>query len=198
VVKKNIESVEGINETEFGFVDTLNARSCYATSKRAAETLCASYYEQYKIDFNIARPCHTYGASMQENDSRVICEFFRKANNNDTIVMKSAGAQIRSYCYTADTIKGLLYILLLGHPGEAYNIANRNSVITIRELAEKISQYAQSNIIYEKPEDKEIKGYSNIQHAILDATKLEKLGWSASYSLDKGIVRTLELISNKH
>jgi nucleoside-diphosphate-sugar epimerase len=80
--------------------------------------------------------------------------------------------------------------------GEAYNIANKNSVITIRGLAEKTSKYSQSNIIYEKPDDQELKGFSNIQHAILDASKLEKLGWSANYDLDEGISRTLEILTN--
>lgn len=193
IVKKEVGSIDGLKECDYGFMDVLNARSCYASSKRAGETLCAAYYQQHKVDFNVARPCHTYGASMQDNDSRVICEFFRKALSKEDIIMKSAGTQIRSYCYVADTIKGLLYILLLGAAGEAYNIANKNSTITIRELAEKVSQYSQSSVIYENPSDIELRGFSNIQHAILDATKLEELGWSACYNMDDGITRTLEI-----
>ena len=45
--------------------------------------------------------------------------------------MKSAGSQLRSYCYSLDCATALLAILLSGESQNAYNISNPNSIITI-------------------------------------------------------------------
>ena len=77
-----------------------------------------------------------YGASITEDNSRADAQFLRNALKGEDIVMKSAGTQLRTYCYLADCISGLLFILLCGQSGEAYNIANRDSVVTIRQYAQ--------------------------------------------------------------
>lgn len=187
----------GLKESEYGYVDILSPRSCYASSKRAAETLCESYKIQYDVNISIARPCHTYGAAMLDSDNRVIGEFIRKAIKHSDIVMKSNGIQKRSYCYVSDTVSALLHILLLGDNGEAYNIANSNSIITIKELAELIAQKVEMKVIFEIPEEIEKKGYSDIVNAVLDASELEGLGWNPKYGILEGIERTMEILLQK-
>ena len=54
--------------------------------------------------------------------------------------MKSTGSQFRSWSYVVDCASAILYILLKGKNGEAYNIADEASNISIRELAEAIEQ----------------------------------------------------------
>ena len=51
----------GFREDDFGRIDPMNPRSCYPESKRAAETLCASYASQYGLDCVVARLCYVYG-----------------------------------------------------------------------------------------------------------------------------------------
>ena len=58
----------------------------------------------------------------------------------EDIVMKSTGEQFRSWCYVVDCVSALFHILLKGECGEAYNIADANSNISIRELAETIAE----------------------------------------------------------
>ena len=60
-----------------GYLNTLSPRSCYPSSKRAAETLCAAYAQEYGTDFVIARPCHVYGPGFTDNDNRVYAQFIR-------------------------------------------------------------------------------------------------------------------------
>ena len=187
----------GLKESDYDYMDILNPRSCYASSKRAAETLCVSYSSQYGIKVSMARPCHTYGATMLDSDNRVIGEFIRKAEDHLDIVMKSQGIQRRSYCYVSDTVTALLYILLLGDNCTAYNIANKNSIITIKELAELIACKADTKVDFEMPEEIEKKGYSNIVNAVLDASKLEGLGWKPKYDIQEGIERTMQILHNK-
>lgn len=182
-----------MGEEDYGYVNILNPRSCYASSKRATETLCASFGYQYGIDVTIARPCHTYGPTMLSSDSRVIGEFILKALQHSNIVMKSQGIQKRSYCYAADTAAALIYILLLGENGEAYNIANKNSIITIKELAELIARIAKTKVVFEIPEETDTKRDSNIVNGVLKSTKLEGLGWIPKYGIVEGIERTMRI-----
>ncbi len=42
-------------EMSSGYVDCASVRACYPSSKRAAETLCMSYVEEYHADVVIAR-----------------------------------------------------------------------------------------------------------------------------------------------
>ena len=60
-----------LTEEYSGYVDCLKPRSCYPSSKRAAETLCISYIDEYGVDAVIARPCHIYGPHFTDSDNRV-------------------------------------------------------------------------------------------------------------------------------
>ncbi|MCI7016133.1 MAG: NAD-dependent epimerase/dehydratase family protein, partial [Prevotella sp.] len=64
-------------ESDSGYVNPILPRSCYPSSKRAAETLCAAYKDQYGTDVVIARPCHTYGPHFTSSDNRVYAQFVR-------------------------------------------------------------------------------------------------------------------------
>lgn len=69
--------------------------------------------------------------------------------------MKSAGTQVRSYCYTLDCASAILTVLLNGECGEAYNISDRASVVTIRDVAETVARLAGVRVEFEDPSDKE-------------------------------------------
>lgn len=188
----------GIKEGEYGYLDILNPRSCYSSSKRAAETLYVSYSKQYDIEICIARPCHTYSASMLSTDSRVIGEFIKKGIQHQDIIMKSEGIQTRSYCYVADTVSALFYILLYGVNSKAYNIANKNATLTIKELADIIALKSGVSVRYELPSMTEKQGYSNIRNAVLDPSLLESLGWIPQYNIMDGIDRMFQIISDNY
>lgn len=178
------------SESYSGYVDCLNPRACYPSSKRASETLCVSYKEQYGVDVVIARPCHIYGSDI-ERDDRAFAQFLRKAKAGEDILLKSDGSQVRSYCHVDDCASALLYILLRGINGKAYNIANSDSVLSIKELAELIAQTVGVKIMYDIPSNSESKGYSKVQRAVLDSSLLESLGWRPQISLKEGLRRVL-------
>ena len=178
-------------ETDYGYLDILNQRASYPSSKRAAETLCVAYAEEYDVETVIVRPGHIYGPSITETDSRATAQFTRKAHDNEDIVMKSAGDQVRSYCYTLDCASAVLAVLINGNNGNAYNISNKESVVSIREIAETIANCAGRKIIFENPSDQEKKSYNLMKNSSLNSEKLESLGWKAVFSLEEGIEKTL-------
>lgn len=181
-------------EDEYGYVNLLNPRSCYPSSKRAAETLCAAYYAEYGVNHVIVRPGHVYGPTQTEADSRASAQFLRAAARGENIVMKSPGLQQRSYCHCFDCATAILMVLLRGETGEAYNISNSDSIITIREYAEICAQLVDRQILFEIPSMNEEKNYNLMNCSALDSVKLEKLGWHGLWNAEEGIGETIRIL----
>ena len=183
-----------IAEDEYGYVDILSSRSCYPSGKRAAESLCASYIDEYDVDAVIVRPGYIYGPTISKTDSRASAAFTLDAAAGRDIIMKSKGEQLRSYCYMLDCASALLSVLLNGERGEAYNISNENSIVTIRDVAECLARKSGVNVVFEIPSDEEKKSFNPMKNSVLDASKLESLGWKACFGLEEGIERTLKFL----
>lgn len=179
------------SEEYSGYVDCMKPRSCYPCSKRASETLCVSYADEYGADVVVARPCHIYGPNFTETDNRVYAQFIRNILHGEDIVMKSSGGQLRSWCYSVDCVSALLFILLKGESKEAYNIADPGSVITIRQLAEMLARIGNRKVVMDNPSDTEKKGYTPVSKAVFSIHKLEGLGWKVSGSLETKLRKTI-------
>lgn len=194
VYGNNTESGEnGSLETDIGIVDQTVPRSCYPEAKRAAETLCVSYANEYGIRTNIARLSYIYGATFQESSTKADVQFLQKAIQGEDIVMKSAGSQLRSYCYLSDAVRGIMHILLNGTDGEVYNVANKNSNVTIREFAQTLANLAGVKVVFENPDDVEQKGYSKLGKELLDPFKLETLGYCSKVDLKEGLRKIVSI-----
>ena len=174
-----------------GYVDCTKPRSCYPSSKRAAETLCAAYAAEYGADVVIARPCHTYGPHFTEQDNRVYAQFIRNVLRGEDIVMKSTGEQFRSWCYVVDAVSALLHILLKGACGEAYNIADAQSNVSIRTLAEAIAEIGGRKVVIDIPDADEKKGYNVVTKSVYATDKLQHLGWQVRTPLQQGLKNTI-------
>ena len=178
---------EGFSETDTGAIDAMKPRACYPEGKRAAETLCACYAAQYGVDALVARLCHVYGPTFTATNSRADAQFLRNALAGRDIVMKSQGSQVRSWCYVTDAVCALLTLLAKGEAGQAYNVANRRSVASIREYARTLADIAGVKLVFEAPPELERAGYTRISRAVLNPSKLEGLGWVARYDLREGL-----------
>lgn len=185
---------EPYEEKDYGYVDILNPRACYPSSKRAAETLCAAYMAEYGVNTVIVRPGHIYGPGITDNDSRASAQFTRDAIRGKDIVMKSAGTQLRSYCHSLDCASAILTVLLHGEAGTAYNISNVASLVTIRDVAETLARVTGVKVIFEDPSDAEKSSYNLMDNSALKATRLADLGWTALFDLSSGINQTVATI----
>ena len=183
-----------IAEDEYGYVDILSSRSCYPSGKRAAESLCASYIDEYDVDAVIVRPGYIYGPTISKTDSRASAAFTLDAASGRNIVMKSKGEQLRSYCYMLDCASALLSVLVKGECGEAYNISNKDSIVSIKDVAECLAEKSGVKVVLEIPSEEEKKSFNPMKNSVLDATKLESLGWKAYFGLEEGIERTLKFL----
>lgn len=181
-------------EDEYGYIDILNPRNAYASSKRASETLCSSYYKQYGVKSTIVRPGHIYGPTAAKNDSRVGSSFAYCAAEGKDIVLKSDGRQLRSYCYVLDCATAILTVLLSGTPATAYNISNFNSIISIKKLAEMYAEAGNVNLVYDLPTESEKTAFNPMDNSSLDSQKIEELGWRGIFDARTGTSHTVLIL----
>ncbi len=174
-----------------GYVNPTSPRSCYPSVKRAAETLCVSYAAEYDVNVVIARPCHVYGPYFTESDNRVYAQFIRNILRGEDIVLKSSGQQFRSWCYVVDCVSALLHILLKGEKGEAYNIADSSSNLSIRQLAEMVSEIGNSKVTFELSSEEERLGFNPVGKSVFSTRKLQDLGWSITGMMKEKMLHTI-------
>lgn len=184
---------EAFCEDYAGFVNFTNVRGCYPEGKRAAENLAVCYRAQYGVDSVTVRLSHTYGPTQLKRDSRAMSEFFNLAAGGKDIVLKSYGLPVRSYTCVFDAVSGIVAAMLKGESGQAYNVANKNSVVSIADLAKKIALCANRQVVFDIPQGGTV-GASGIVRGVLDGTKLENLGWKGVYDIDKGVKTTYEIM----
>ena len=191
---ENRGDVELFTEKYCGYIDSNTLRACYTESKRCGEALCQAYISQKKMDIVIPRFTRSYGPTMQMTDSKAISQFIKKGVAGEDIVLKSAGTQKFSYTYMADAVYGLMTILFNGKCGEAYNIADEASDITLRDLAKLIADYVGKEVVFEIPDSTEAAGYSKATKALLDGSKIKEIGWNPVYTVHDAIPRTIEIL----
>lgn len=180
-------SIDKVTEDMFGTIDPMSVRSSYSEGKRMVECLCSSYASEYKIPIKVARLCQTFGAGVNYSDNRVFAQFARSIIEGKDIVLKTDGSTERNYCYIRDAIAGILTLLLNGESGQAYNIANKDTLISIRGMAEMlIEKYPESGskLVFDIAEDATKLGYNPKVKMNLDTQKIEKLGWKAEVGLE--------------
>lgn len=187
-----IEFEKDITEEQFGAINFHRIRSGYPESKRTAELLCASYLAQYQVESVIVRLGYIYGPTMTPWDSKVVAQLLRSALAEQNLVLKSKGTQRRSYCYVADAVAGIFKALFDGEAGEVYNVADKNSIVTISQLAEAIGEHSGCSLIYDIPDTIDV---DKPLEFVLNTTKLENLGWESKVPLKEGIDRTLKMLA---
>lgn len=182
------------SESDLGYIDSNTLRAGYPESKRAGEALCQAYLAQAGVDVVLPRLPRTYGPTLLSSDSKALSQFLRKGIEGENIVLKSEGTQFFSYAYVADAAAALLYCLLLGESGQAYNIADEKSNVTLRDLAGMIASCAGTRVVFELPDELERAGYSTATRAVMNAGRIrESLGWRAHYSMEEGLKRTMQI-----
>lgn len=193
---ENRGDVELFDEDYCGYINCNTLRAGYPESKRCGEALCQAYKSQKGLDVVIPRITRTYGPTMLMSDTKAISQFIKKSIAGEDIVLKSAGTQYYSYTYVADAVSGLLYVLLCGENGEAYNIADESGDIMLKDLADIIAKASGKKVVYEIPDEVEAAGYSKATKARLNGNKLKALGWKPKYDIKTGIERTISILKS--
>lgn len=197
VYGENRGDVESFTEDYCGYLNCNTLRAGYPESKRCGEALCQAYIKQRNLDVVIPRLARTYGPTMLMSDTKALSQFLKKGIAGEDIVLKSEGTQLFSYTYVADAVSAVLYCLLLGKCGEAYNIADSASDIRLRDLAAIIANAAGRKVVFDLPDETERAGYSTATKAVMESKKIRALGWKAQYTMQAGLERTLSILKEE-
>lgn len=182
------------DEKYCGYIDCNGVRACYPEGKRAGESLCNAYISKYGMDIVIPRLSRVYGPTMRLDDSKAMSQFIMNGVRGEDIVLKSQGLQKFSYCYVGDVVQGLLYCLLKGNTGEAYNIADVKTNMLLRDITDYIASLNGKKVVFDIPDAIEQKGFSKVTVGVMDSGKLQKLGWQPFDDLKSGIKKTIKIL----
>jgi nucleoside-diphosphate-sugar epimerase len=163
-------------------------RWTYAVSKLATEHLAHNYYKEYGLPTASIRPFNIYGP--QQVGQGAIHAFAVRALRGEELVVHNDGSQIRAWCYVDDIVDGV--VLALTKPqavGQAFNIGNPRSVVTVYNLAKDIirASNSTSKIRFDTVDR------ADVELRIPSITKArELLGFEPKVDLEEGLQRTIE------
>lgn len=194
VYGQNRGDVDRFTESYCGYIDCNTLRAGYPEAKRTCEALCQAYAAERGLRIAIPRLPRTYGPTLLRSDTKALSQFLWKGLAHEDIVLKSKGDQFFSYLYVSDVVTGMLWVLFAGEPGQAYNIADEGSDITLADLAHAIARTCGTKVVFDLPSEAERAGYSTATRAAMDASKLRSIGWAPQYTIEGGVARTIEML----
>ncbi len=163
------------------------ARWTYAVSKLATEHLAHNYWKQHGLPTCSIRPFNIYGPGQVGEGA--VHAFVLRALGGEPLRIHNEGDQIRSWCFIDDIIDGIMLALERDEAvGQAFNIGNPRSTVTIYQLARLIVRLAASDSPIELvPWD-----FPDVELRIPDVRKAERLlGFRAHVDLEDGLLRTI-------
>jgi nucleoside-diphosphate-sugar epimerase len=134
------------------------------------------------------RPFNIYGPGQVGEGA--IHRFIVQSLKGEDVTIHNDGSQIRAWCYVDDMVNGILKALERPEAvGQAFNIGNPRSVVTIHNLAHQVVRLSSSRSRIVHKEWKE----QDVELRIPDIAKArELLGYEPQVDLEEGLLRTIE------
>ena len=170
----------------------------YAIAKIAGIEMCDSYRAQYGCNFISAMPTNLYGTNdnYHPENSHVLPALIRKIvlakkNNEPEVTIWGTGTPKREFLHVDDLAEACYFLLQNYNEKGLVNIGCGKDV-SIKELAEIIVKEVgfEGELIFD------INKPDGTPRKLMDATKINKLGWKYSIKLEEGIKRTIKEIDN--
>jgi nucleoside-diphosphate-sugar epimerase len=163
------------------------ARWTYAVAKLATEHLAHNYWKQHGLPACSIRPFNVYGPGQVGEGA--IHAFVTRALRGEPLLIHNQGDQIRAWCYIDDIVEGLMLCLERDQAvGEAFNIGNPRSTVTIYQLAKMVREAAGSSSELQFVEF----GRADVELRVPDVKKADELlGFRSRVDLDEGLRKTV-------
>ncbi|OBX10590.1 NAD-dependent epimerase/dehydratase family protein [Gallibacterium genomosp. 3] len=193
---------ELLKENMLGNIDIYNLRSSYPLAKRIAEYYCFSYSQIFQIPAISIRLAQTIGIGVDENDTRVFCQFARSIIQSKDIVLNTDGSQALCYINILDVLESIFYILFsdiyTGCINLVHNQSEKENIKTIKELAsycvENLSDN-KINLVFDIDYNKNKKYIKTSRN--LDNKKLRDLGYIPKISIEESMMQLVKYMKNE-
>ncbi len=168
--------------------------SPYAASKLAAELYGRMFFELYGLPVVIARPHMVYGPRQPEN--KLVSYIIRSFLDNSS-PMLSSGQRVCDLVYIDDFVRALILMGKVDDAvGRTFDVGSGEG-LSIRQIAEKIASMmgfsGDGRLVFGAVPDRQ-----NETPQIADVTTANMfLGWKALWSLEEGLLATVDWIKHQ-
>ena len=153
-------------------------------------------YANSGVNCKIVRPSQIMGGGIALDDGRLHIDFISQMLENNRIVLKGDGTPKRSFIYITDAIIAMLFVLLDGNSGEAYNVCTETGEATVLELAQKMQSLVTSrNVLIEynmETRKTDVSVTQVVPSVFADSQKLQNLGWRPKIDLEESCRRMMK------
>jgi UDP-glucose 4-epimerase len=177
-----------VNEGQVSTIGSVGeARWTYAVSKLTGEHMTHAYHDELRLPAVTVHPFNVYGP--RQVGGGAIRAFIEAALAGEDLTVRGDGSQIRAWCYVDDMVAGVLACLERPEAvGQAFNIGNPRSSVTIYDLALRVKRLTgcPGEIVFAP------LGYTDVELRIPNVQKArELLSWEPNVELDDGLARTI-------
>ena len=162
-------------------------------NKFAGESYHLLYHNVYGINSTVLRLTNTFGQKMRIKDSKqtFLGIWLRNVLENKPICIYGDGSQLRDLNYIDDVVNALLMVAIYSKSnGKVYNLGSKE-IISLNDLAEKLTQANGSGVIDKKQFPKKLKKI-DIGNYYSNFDKITKeINWKPKFSINEGLLNTL-------
>ncbi len=188
-VQVSTDEVYGSLGTEGAFTETtpLHPNSPYSASKASADMLALAYHHTFGFPVVITRCSNNYGP--YQFPEKLIPLMIANALADKPLPVYGDGMNVRDWLHVSDHCRAIDRVLHDGTIGEVYNIGGNNekpNLEIIRLILRHLNK-PESLITFVKDRPGHDRRYA------IDATHIRKtLGWTPSYTFERGIAETID------
>jgi GDP-L-fucose synthase len=172
----------------------------YAIAKIAGIKMCDAYRSQYGCNFISVMPTNLYGPNDNYNlkNSHVLPALLRKfisakRNNEQFVSIWGTGNPLREFLHADDLASACLFLMdNYNEPGLInIGVGKDISILDLAKIVKKIVGFKGKLITDPSKPD-------GTARKLMNVSKLTKLGWIASISLEEGIKEVFQEIKDKN
>jgi len=164
----------------------------YSASKSAAENICISYENTYKIPIIIVNVMNAFGE--RQHSEKFIPKVIKKILKGEEVDIhadtecKNAGS--RFYIHARNISSAVLFLIEKGEIGEKYNIVGEREMDNL-ELAEFISKVIGKPLKYKLVNFHEDRPGHDLRYC-LNGDKLIQMGWKLPLTFEDSLTKTIK------
>jgi dTDP-glucose 4,6-dehydratase len=180
-----------LGDTLYKEWDRHNPTNPYSASKSAAEGICLSYENTYKVPLLIVNVMNAFGE--RQHVEKFIPMTIKKLLNDEEIIIhsypdkKTSGT--RFYIHGRNIAAAVLFLIKNGKNGEKYNITGEKEVSNL-EMAHIIADTIGKPLKYNMTDCHSIRPGHDLRYG-LDGSKMFEMGWKIPVPFDESIKNTI-------
>lgn len=168
----------------------------YSASKSAAENICLSYENTYKIPLMIINVMNVFGE--RQHVEKFIPMTIKKILNKEKIMIHANSdrtkAGSRFYIHARNVSDAVLFLLKNGKLGDKYNVVGEREIDNL-EMATLISRHMKMPFEYELIDFHSSRPGHDLRYC-LDGSKIRDMGWSSPVGFEESLKKTVEWTLN--